>query len=386
MTTEVEKIYDPLVGRTVGSGECGALTSDYMLRMTGGKYQWAGEPGGGQLPPGTIPDSAWTVYTTTNWGAIGFEKIDNPSFSQVREGDMFFTSPAKTGLWSGHTGIVANTYNNNITTFEQNYAGVKIVQKMPGQNSWSVYSGFDGIVRPKGGAPTPGDGGKATSTGTNGLNLIKQFEGCRLTAYDIGDGKITIGWGHAENKGSTNLVAGVTTWTQAQADKQLITDLKVYENAINSYFTRTFNQNQFDAMASFTYNLGAGVFAQDGWEKNASNSYITSSFPNYINKGSAFEEGLKKRRQAEVNLFNTPVSGGGSETDEGEIEMILYKVNDKKSKMNGSIWMFNGEQLTRLDGVSAAKFGKNFKTVDVNQAEMSSFKNIGFRTVGEFKY
>ena len=47
--------------------------------------------------------------------------------------------------------------------------------------------------------------------------------------------------------------------------------------------------------------------------------------------------------------------------NEGEIEMILYKVNDKNSKMNGSIWMFNGEQLTRLDGVSAAKFAKTLK-------------------------
>lgn len=175
MTTEVEKIYDPLVGRTVGSGECGALTSDYMLRMTGGKYQWAGEPGGGQLPPGTIPDSAWTVYTTTNWGAIGFEKIDNPSFSQVREGDMFFTSPAKTGIWSGHTGIVANTYNNNITTFEQNYTGVRVVQKMPGQNSWSVYSGFDGIVRKKGNSSTPSPGGQYTGGSlTNAGNTISQ--------------------------------------------------------------------------------------------------------------------------------------------------------------------------------------------------------------------
>ncbi|WP_232252367.1 CHAP domain-containing protein [Lactococcus garvieae] len=162
MTTEVEKIYDPLVGHTVGSGECGALTSDYMLRMTGGKYQWAGESGGGELPPGTVADTAWNVYTTTNWGAIGFEKIDNPSFSQVMEGDIFFLSPATTGKSTGHTGIVANTYNNNITTFEQNYADIKVVQKMPGQNSWSVYSGFDGIVRKKGNS----------SGGTDDLNAF----------------------------------------------------------------------------------------------------------------------------------------------------------------------------------------------------------------------
>lgn len=75
-----------------------------------------------------------------------------------------------------------------------------------------------------------------------------------------------------------------------------------------------------------------------------------------------------------------------SQEEKGEIEMILYKVTDGKSKMNGSIWLFNGEQLTRLDGTSAAKLGQSLKTVDINQAEMSSFKNIGIRTVGDFQY
>lgn len=307
-------------GKKVGAGQCGDLMKDWFITETG-RQQLANDLDEWGYFPGTDAYTSWNVATQTNWAAIGFDVINTPSFSQLRAGDIFFISTSKVP-GSGHTGIVVSTAGNNVTTLEQNILNAQYAQLLPGENSWSWY-GFDKIVRPKG-------GGTATSTGTNGLNLIKQFEGCRLTAYDIGDGKITIGWGHAENKGSTNLVAGVTTWTQAQADKQLITDLKVYENAINSYFTRTFNQNQFDAMASFTYNLGAGIFAQDGWEKNASNSYITASFPNYINKGSAFEEGLKKRRQAEVNLFNTPVSGG-SGTNKGEIEMYLIMTIDTKN-------------------------------------------------------
>ena len=314
-------------GKKVGAGQCGDLMKDWFITETG-RQQLANDLDEWGYFPGTDAYTSWNVATQTNWAAIGFDVINTPSFSQLRAGDIFFISTSKVP-GSGHTGIVVSTAGNNVTTLEQNILNAQYAQLLPGENSWSWY-GFDKIVRPKGGAPSPGDGGKATSTGINGLNLIKQFEGCRLTAYDIGDGKITIGWGHAENKGNTNLVAGVTTWTQAQADKQLVTDLKVYENAINSYFTRTFNQNQFDAMASFTYNLGAGIFAQDGWEKNASNSYITASFPNYINKGSAFEEGLKKRRQAEVNLFNTPVSGG-SGTDKGEIEMYLIMTIDTKN-------------------------------------------------------
>ena len=179
-----------------------------------------------------------------------------------------------------------------------------------------------------GGAPSPGDGGKATSTGPKGKALIKDFEKCVLTAYDNNDGMITIGWGHAEPKGNTNLVAGVTRWSQAQADSTFESDLKKYEKAVNDYFTRSFNQNQFDAMVSFTYNLGVGVFANDGWDRNASNEYILASLPKYINKGSAHEPGLVRRRNAEIALFNTPVSGGGSETDEGEIEMYLIYTVD----------------------------------------------------------
>ncbi|WP_190288270.1 glycoside hydrolase family protein [Lactococcus protaetiae] len=146
--------------------------------------------------------------------------------------------------------------------------------------------------------------------GSNGLNLIKQFEGCRLTAYALGDGKITIGWGHAELVGQTGLVAGVTTWIQAQADNQLAADLVPCENAVNNYFTRSFNQNQFDALVSFAYNLGTAVFANYSWNKTASDSWITSEMMLYINKGTQFEEGLTRRRQAEVTLYNNEATSG----------------------------------------------------------------------------
>ncbi|WP_375179766.1 lysozyme [Enterococcus rotai] len=166
---------------------------------------------------------------------------------------------------------------------------------------------------------------KATNLGSQGEALIKKFEGCSLTAYDLGDGMITIGWGHAEPKGQTNLVAGVTTWSQAQADNQFRKDIERYVNAVNNYFIRSFNQNQFDAMVSFTYNCGTVVFARDNWDKNASNSYITESLANYINKGTQFEEGLRRRRQEEINLFNTPVSGSEITTKE-EDEMTEFAI------------------------------------------------------------
>lgn len=178
-------------------------------------------------------------------------------------------------------------------------------------------------------------------TGTNGLNLIKQFEGCRLTAYDIGDGMITIGWGHAESKGSTNLVAGVTTWSQAQADNQLIADLVVYENAVNNYFTRSFNQNQFDALVSFAYNLGVAVFSNYSWSKTASDTWITSEMMQYVNKGTQFEEGLTRRRQAEVTLYNSGSIAPNPAPELEEEDMIRFNVVEGKDKGTAG-YIFNG--------------------------------------------
>ncbi|WP_086445453.1 lysozyme [Candidatus Enterococcus lemimoniae] len=184
---------------------------------------------------------------------------------------------------------------------------------------------------------------KATTLSSNGEALIKKFENCILTAYDLGDGMITIGWGHAEPKGQTNLVAGVTTWSQAQADDQFRKDISGYVNAVNNYFTRSFNQNQFDAMVSFTYNCGTGVFKRDNWDKNASNSYITESFANYINKGSQFEEGLRRRRQEEINLFNTQISENEENklNTEEEKEMMKLTVVDGVYKGTKG-YLYNG--------------------------------------------
>jgi GH24 family phage-related lysozyme (muramidase) len=215
---------------------------------------------------------------------------------------------------------------------------------------------------------TSTSGGKATSLGAKGEALIKKFEGCKLTAYDLGDGMITIGWGHAEPKGRTSLIPGVTKWTQAQADSQFRKDVVTYVNAVNSYFSRSFNQNQFDAMVSFTYNTGTGVFARDKWDKNASNSYITESLANYINRGTAFEAGLRRRRQEEINLFNTPVSGNEITTvKEGEEEMQAFIT------VKGGITWFDGQKrhnlphpdcLKVLNDIYKANNGKNIPTFD----------------------
>ena len=92
--------------------------------------------------------------------------------------------------------------------------------------------------------------------GQAGLALIKQFEGCRLIAYQCSAGVWTIGYGH-----TAGVYKGMKI-TQAQADAFLKQDIAKFEKYINnpSYvpFTAQLNQNQFDALVSFAFNLGQG--------------------------------------------------------------------------------------------------------------------------------
>ena len=84
-----------------------------------------------------------------------------------------------------------------------------------------------------------------------GLELIKSFEGCRLKAYqDIG-GVWTIGYGHTDNVKSGDII------TQKKADELLLKDLERFEKHVNTYVPiYDFNQNQYDALVSFAFNIG----------------------------------------------------------------------------------------------------------------------------------
>lgn len=160
-----------------------------------------------------------------------------------------------------------------------------------------------------------------------GLELIKSFEGCQLSCYHLGDGVCTIGWGHTR---PLYACAGEGSWsiTQAQADQLLTDDIVSYAEGVEQFFTRKFTQNQFDALVSFTYNCGTGIFVNDGWEKNASDDYICESIANYISAGSPFEEGLKRRRKAEIALFRK--------------EEVMSKIYDLAVAKIGTVVDFDG--------------------------------------------
>ena len=138
----------------------------------------------------------------------------------------------------------------------------------------------------------------------NGLNLIKQFEGCRLVAYQCSAGVWTIGYGH-----TAGVKKGMTI-TQAQAEEFLKQDCEKFEKYVNNTayvpITESLNQNQFDALVSFTYNCGQGNLKT--LCKGRTAAQIAKAIPLYNRAAGKVLSGLKRRRAAEVKLFNTPVA------------------------------------------------------------------------------
>ena len=94
-----------------------------------------------------------------------------------------------------------------------------------------------------------------------GVDLICGFEGKRLTAYDDGVGVWTIGFGTTVYPNDIKVMKG-DTCTEAQAKTYMAHDLKKFEATVNKAVTVQLNQNQFDALVSLAYNIGASAFSQ----------------------------------------------------------------------------------------------------------------------------
>ena len=160
----------------------------------------------------------------------------------------------------------------------------------------------------------------------NGLQLIEQFEGLRLTAYKVGKEKYyTIGYGH----NGSDVAAGMTI-TQEQAEVYLRQDVAEAEAAVNKYSGYGFNQNQFDALVSFAYNVGN----IDQLTANGTRSIeqISAKLPEYVYSSGVKMQGLVNRRAAEKALFDTPVTvavtTGEKSIDELAREVIAGKHGD----------------------------------------------------------
>lgn len=134
-----------------------------------------------------------------------------------------------------------------------------------------------------------------------GLELIKHFEGCELEAYKCPAGVWTIGYGHTKD------VEEGEKWSQDKADFMLFRELEEeYEQYVNDYVHVPLNQQQFDALVSWTYNLGP-VNLKKSTLLRKLNDGEYQEVPNQIKRWNKANgevlAGLVRRREAEALLF-----------------------------------------------------------------------------------
>jgi lysozyme len=133
-----------------------------------------------------------------------------------------------------------------------------------------------------------------------GIKLVITFEGCYLNAYKDTVGVWTIGYGH------TKKVHSGMTITQAQAEQLLQEDLEEFESAVESVVSTPLNPNQFAALVSFCFNLGAQSLVESTLLKllNQGNTLAAANeFPRWDKAGEQHLLGLTRRRLAERSLF-----------------------------------------------------------------------------------
>ena len=170
--------------------------------------------------------------------------------------------------------------------------------------------------------------------GQAGLALIKQYEGCRLAAYRCAAGVWTIGYGH-----TAGVHSGMTI-TQAQADAYLQQDIAKFEGYVNNPayvpITANLNQNQFDALVSFAFNLGAGNLRK--LCKGRTAAQIALAMTQYRKANGKVLAGLRRRRAAEQALFNKPVSAATPAQNQNTEDYNLKTIK-KGSKGNAvKVW------------------------------------------------
>lgn len=142
------------------------------------------------------------------------------------------------------------------------------------------------------------------TTSQNGINLIKQFEGFSSRAYICPAGYLTIGFGHVV-RGSNNPLVNRTI-SLHEAEMLLRQDLITFERIVNRLVKIHLNQNQFDALVSFTFNLGGGNLEASTLLRLVNRGKFreaANQFERWVYGGGRKLKGLIARRKVEKAVF-----------------------------------------------------------------------------------
>jgi len=134
----------------------------------------------------------------------------------------------------------------------------------------------------------------------SGLEMLKQFEGLRLKAYQDSAGVWTIGYGHTKTAYPGMVI------TRSEAERLLRQDLQRFEKGVRDRVSVPLTQNQFDALVSFSFNVGVGAFSKSTLLKRLNQKDYAGAkqeFRRWVYAGGRRLQGLVNRRNREARLF-----------------------------------------------------------------------------------
>jgi GH24 family phage-related lysozyme (muramidase) len=236
------------------------------------------------------------VYKDCNIDGWFYDKMQDSvrKFQEAAEAGKFLIDNVLTDIGEKLTGHVKGSYCPKTRAYLQ-----KVVEK-------------NGVV--------PETNKTVTQTSENGIDLIMKFEGFKASPYNDAVGHATIGYGTLLHKGNVTeddkkqYPKGIS---KDDAKNLLIKEVRKIESYLNSAVKVPLNQNQFDALICWTYNLGTGHLNESkcSWLKNLNQGYYDKVPDGLLlwNKASGQNgkmielPGLTSRRKAEGDLFKTPV-------------------------------------------------------------------------------
>ena len=148
---------------------------------------------------------------------------------------------------------------------------------------------------------------RITKASHKGLNIIKKYESLRLNPYLCPAGVPTVGWGSTFYEDGTRVRLSDASITEERAQELLDHIVSIFEKTVDSYTRDDINQNQFDALVCFAYNVGTSNLKSSTLlkkvNKDPNDKTIATEFTKWNHSDGKVEPGLTKRRKEEANLY-----------------------------------------------------------------------------------
>ena len=139
-----------------------------------------------------------------------------------------------------------------------------------------------------------------------GIRLIKRFEGVRNRPYRDCVGLWTVGVGHLIGDGKSLPESWNRTFTKEEIDALLIRDISRFERGVRMYIKVPLRQSEFDALCSFSFNLGLGTLQRSTLRQKINRNDkegAAKEILKYCRAGGKIVKGLQRRREAEYQMF-----------------------------------------------------------------------------------